>query len=315
MVEQSVKLKSGLDLKNLPRTVTLEQVETLVRELEQEDVRDMEVDLAEVRWQESNIEMLNVFAQDLETAVECLPAEEDEDEDVNMRDDEHHDGSDVEEQVSMEEGGEHDEAAPEGEVPSRHDIERAKRALRKLHTNLGHPGVIEMVRVLKHGRASELAIQEARRMHCDICTENVQPKLSRPAIPRQVLDFNERVGLDILPHWRDATSSVKCLNIVCHGTLFQMIIPLWSGTTALDVRRACRESWQRWARDPTQVVLDPAGENLHDIFSNPLELNSVETEVTAAESPWQAGITEANGRAFKMVFRKMLDSTQPGDKG
>ena len=63
------------------------------------------------------------------------------------------------------------------------------------------------------------------------------------------------------------------------------------------------------------VILDPAGENLHDIFSNPLELNSVETEVTAAESPWQAGITEANGRAFKMVFRKMLDSTQPGDKG
>ena len=35
-------------------------------------------------------------------------------------------------------------------------------------------------------------------MHCDICAENVQPKLPRPAIPRQVLDFNERVGLDIL---------------------------------------------------------------------------------------------------------------------
>ena len=84
--------------------------------------------------------MLNAFAQDLEIAVECLPAEEDEDEDVNMRDDEHHDGSDVEKQVLMEDGGEHDEAAPEGEVHS--------RALRKLHTNLGHPGVKEMVRVL-----------------------------------------------------------------------------------------------------------------------------------------------------------------------
>ena len=57
-----------------------------------------------------------------------------------------------------------------------------------------------------------------------------------------------------------------------------MIIPLWSGTTAQDVRRAYREGWQRWARDPTQVVLDPAGENLHDIFLDPLELNSVETE-------------------------------------
>ena len=127
VVEQNVKLKSGLDLKKLPKTVSLEQVKTLVRELEQEDVCDMEIDLAEVRWQESDIELLNVFAQDLETAVECLPVEEDEDEDVSMRGDEHHDGSDVEEQVPMDEGGEHVEAAPEGEVYSGHDVERINR--------------------------------------------------------------------------------------------------------------------------------------------------------------------------------------------
>ena len=50
-------------------------------------------------------------------------------------------------------------------------------------------------------------------MHCDICAENVKPKLPRPAIPRQLPDFNERVGLHILslPHWSDATRSVKCL--------------------------------------------------------------------------------------------------------
>ena len=51
-------------------------------------------------------------------------------------------------------------------------------------------------------------------------------------------------------------------------------------------------------RDNKQAGLDPAGEKLHDILLDPLELNSVETEVTAA-----------------MVFKKMLDSTQPGDKG
>ena len=81
------------------------------------------------------------------------------------------------------------------------------------------------------------------------------------------------------------------------------------------MRRAYRKGWQWWARDPKQVVLDPASEILHDIFLDPLELNSVKTEVTAAESPWQARITEANGRAFKMVFKKMLDSTQPRDNG
>ena len=84
--------------------------------------------------------------------------------------------------------------------------------------------------------------------------------------------------------------------------------------TALDLRQAYRGGWQRWARDPKQVVLDPAGENLHDIFLDPLELKSVQTEVTAAEPPSQAGITEANGRAPKTVFKKMLDSTQPKDK-
>ena len=113
-VEQNVKRKPGLDLKNCPKTVSLEQVKALVRELEQEDISDMEVDLAEVRWQESDNEVLNAFAQDLETTLECLPAEEDEDADVDMRDDEHRDGSDVEEQAPMEEGEEHDEVAPEG---------------------------------------------------------------------------------------------------------------------------------------------------------------------------------------------------------
>ena len=41
---------------------------------------------------------------------------------MNMQGGEHHDVSDVEEQVPMEEGGEH-------------DVERVKRAFRKLHTN------------------------------------------------------------------------------------------------------------------------------------------------------------------------------------
>ena len=61
---------------------------------------------------------------------------------------------------------------------SKQDLERVKKAL---------------MRVLEHGRASKLAIQGARRMHCDVCAENVQPKLPRPAIPRQ--------DILSLPHW------------------------------------------------------------------------------------------------------------------
>ena len=152
------------------------------------------------------------------------PAEEEGEEDVNMRDDDRRDESDGEEQASMEDDEQCDGAVPEQEAHSKQNIERVKKALKKLHTNLGHPGVKEMVRVLQHGRASELAGQEVRRMHCDICAAHVQPKLPRPAIPCQVLDFNKGIG----SHWEGVAKSVKCFNIVCHGTLFQMIAPLSS---------------------------------------------------------------------------------------
>ena len=196
-----------------------------MRELEQEDVCDMEVNLAEVRWQESDAKVFNALAQELETVALCLPVDE-EDEDMNMRDDDRRDGYGGEEQVPLEDGEQRDGwmanmedgeqrygSVPEREVHSRQDVERVKRALRNLLTKLRHPGAKEKIRVVKHGRASELAIQEAGRKHCDICDENVQPTLPRPTVPRQVLDFNERIGLDILslPHWRAATRSVKCL--------------------------------------------------------------------------------------------------------
>ena len=147
---------------------------------------------------------------------------EDDVEDIEVPGDELRDGSEGEEQEPMEDGEQRDGSVAEHAGHSKRDLERVKKALMKFHVNLSHLGVKELIRVLKHGRASELAIKEARRMRCDVCAENVQPKLPRPAVSRQVLDFNERLGLDILslPHREGFTKSVKCLNIVCHGTLF-----------------------------------------------------------------------------------------------
>ena len=210
VVEQNVNQKPEIDLANMPKTVSLEQVTNLMRELKKQDVCDMEVDLAEVMWQEPDAKIWNALAHALETMAECLPAEEEGEEDVNMRGDGRRDESHSE-QAPMEDDEQRDGSVPEQEAHSKQDLERVRKALEKFHTNLGHPGVKEMVRVSKHGRASELAIQEARRRHCDVCAENVQPKLPRPATPRQVLDFNEPAGLDILSltQWESVAKSVK----------------------------------------------------------------------------------------------------------
>ena len=85
VVGQNVKQKPEIDLANMPKTVSQGQVTNLMREVEQQDLCDMEVDLAEVTWQESDAKIWNTLAHELETVAVCLPAEEEGGEDVNAR--------------------------------------------------------------------------------------------------------------------------------------------------------------------------------------------------------------------------------------
>ena len=94
VVEQNEKQKPEIDLSNMPKTVSLEQETNFMRELEQQDVCDTKVDLAEVMWQESDAEIWNTFAHELEAQSECLPVEEEGEEDVNMRNDDCREESD-----------------------------------------------------------------------------------------------------------------------------------------------------------------------------------------------------------------------------
>ena len=50
-----MKQKPDMNLAELPKTASLEQVTNLMRELKQQDVCDMEVDLAEVMWPKSSM--------------------------------------------------------------------------------------------------------------------------------------------------------------------------------------------------------------------------------------------------------------------
>ena len=144
-------------------TASLEQVTNLMRELKQQDVCDIEVDLAEVMWQEADASLWSTLAHELETVVECLPAEEEGVEDIDMPSDESRDESEGGEQAPMEDEEQRDGSVAEQEGYSKQDLERAKKALTKLHTNLGHLGVNEMVRVLKHGRGDVCAGKRATK--------------------------------------------------------------------------------------------------------------------------------------------------------
>ena len=61
VVEQNVKRKPEMNLEELRETASLEQVTNSMHKLKQQDVCDMEVDLAEVKWQESDAPVWNTL--------------------------------------------------------------------------------------------------------------------------------------------------------------------------------------------------------------------------------------------------------------
>ena len=116
-------------------------------------------------------------------------------------------------------------------------------ALRRLHVNLG-------------SGATEAAITLARQFSCDVCRANTRPTSARPASPTEATIFNERLGVDQfeIPGLRHLEKR-KMLNIVDHGSGFQMVIPLKSDDS-MGIRQAYVAGWKRWARAPKQIVFD-----------------------------------------------------------
>lgn len=160
----------------------------------------MEVDFKIIKWQDPDVQEVGKLAQEMETIVKC-PSRK-------------HKRTKKRRWKMM---------PPSAPKPSKR-LKSKGKDLEKPHTYLGHLGVKERILVLSHRRAPKLAISEARMLHFESCAENVQPKIPRRAIPRQVLDFGERVRMDFLKLllWDNDARSVTCLNFVCRGTLFQI---------------------------------------------------------------------------------------------
>ena len=110
--------------------------------------------------------------------------------------------------------------------------DEVKQALTKLHKNLGHPPNADLIRVLKFGQASSEALQLAKDFSCPFCESRVKPKVPLPAKVDRVVGFNKQIGIDVkhLMGWKP-NQRVKALNIVCHGSSFQRVIPFFETET------------------------------------------------------------------------------------
>lgn len=172
--------------------------------------------------------------------------------------------------------------------------------LQRAHRGMGHPHHDRFLRILRLGGASSAVLGLAKLYECSQCKESARPKPWRRAAPPRELSFNQVVGVDTLTV-KHHEVSVRCLNIICWGTRYQMIVPL-PGDKASDARAAYR-TWLKMF-GPPQVIKPDMGTEFQGDFLYRCTTDGSEVDTSSLESPTQNSITEREGGAFKNMFSK-----------
>ena len=95
-------------------------------------------------------------------------------------------------------------------------------ALRRVHVNLGHARLPDMMRALRFSRASEAAIRACKFFRCAEWPRLMEPKTPRPSKLPVVDEFGVLVGLDVFEA-KDADGTSRIwLNILDIATTFQV---------------------------------------------------------------------------------------------
>ena len=174
------------------------------------------------------------------------------------------------------------------------------KEIEKAHRGLGHPSKERFLRILRAGRASSLIQALAKTYECSQCREEQRPKPWRRAAPPRELSFNEVVGVDTLT-LKFQEHRIQCLNCICWGTRYQMIIPLKEGTAA-----HVREAYRQWIKlfGAPKVVKPDLGREFLQEFAYRCGTDGSTVDPSSLEAPTQAAITEREGKSFKMIFAK-----------
>ena len=102
------------------------------------------------------------------------------------------------------------------------------------------------------------------------------------------------------------------LNVVCHGTNYQLAQRIESSSgapTAHATWRALLTTWIRYLGAPNLIITD-GGKEFQGRFERGLEQLGILQHVTAPESPWQNSRAERHGGWLKQKLTQELDSGQ-----
>ena len=189
---------------------------------------------------------------------------------------------------------------------------KVKNAVYTLHKNLGHSSTAELVRLLKHSKASEQAIQAAQDLQCSVCANHFRPANALPANVPRCVDFNHQLGLDMryMPGWKP-NQSIPCVSLVDYGTSLHVCAPIFERETAELLKGMSRDSLIFWAGAPEYLITDPAKPNVSNALSSFCESFGIKRLQTATEARYQLGKVERHGQWFEQILARVIDEVRP----
>ena len=190
---------------------------------------------------------------------------------------------------------------------------RQREVVAKLHVNMGHIPVEQMLTLLKASGAKEEVREYVKNsFRCDICSRQRKPiERKRATFPR-TFSFNKIVGIDFF-YISFLNKTHAFLNVVDQGSNLQQValLPNYVGGPP-----NAKDAWELFCKlwiSPfglPEVLLCDQGSEFKGHFERSLEQLGILQAVTDSASPWQNGRVERHGAWVKQRLEEEVQSGQ-----
>eukprot|EP00971_Amphidinium_carterae_P336232 6472477-Amphidinium_carterae.2 len=182
-----------------------------------------------------------------------------------------------------------------------------KAVIRKIHVNLGHPPLTELLRALRLAKVRVgLRLWVKNKFYCEECHLNKKPSLRRPSMLPRSYTFNRVIGIDCLEIKTGSLSGEHYVNMVCWGTRLQVVTRIGVSLSAEAVLHKFLQTWVMVYGWPEQIICDQ-GSEFKGKFRDFVEWNGTLIHCTDSRSPHQNGRTERAGGLVKEQVQLVHD--------
>lgn len=166
--------------------------------------------------------------------------------------------------------------------------------------------------MLRHGKAADEVLKMASDMRCSVCDEGAKIKATRPAQASELPYPLTSVQFDgkELPGWRRG-QKIKCLNVICEGSHWQVMEPLLRGESSKEIRKTYVQSWKRPYGAPDQLRVDAARWNTGPEVMTGAERDGTHVFQAPGEAHHHVGLAERHGGLVENMLVRVVKEMQP----